>query len=181
MGGYGFHGKQVRVGLYTIPHTGTRFVMEILRHLGADVNQRHVNCDPVVPEHRKVLTLRHPHKVYLTHQYKYVKKTETEFISMYLEYLFRTEHMDAFYFPLEGAEDNREGVIQRLQAWCGLPTDYDKVRAFEWKTVGASGRPETEVPPEMVEALKPAVEWYEHYMLNWGPHMRHPMNLIGDR
>ena len=119
----------MRIGLYTIPATGTRFVSKYLRHIKADFSQRHVFTAATRPEWRRVLTVRHPHDCYLSQQIKF-SHTDAEFVALWGQYIWRTQWMDAFYFPLDIPEINRRRVLQDLQSWCGKPFDMAQIDAF---------------------------------------------------
>ena len=152
-----------------------------LRHIGADYSRRHVGDPPPCPEWRRVLTVRHPHEVYLSHRYKNPPQTDLQFLALYGNYIWRTQWMDAFYFPLDVPEADRRALLQGLQAWCGLERDMDLIDSFEWSAVGKSKRDRSlEVPEHMIKPLEFAVEWYEYYKIFWGAKIRHTDNMIGE-
>ena len=173
----------MRVGLYTIPATGTRFVSQILRDMGADYSRRHVGDPPPVPEWRRVLTVRHPYDTYLSHMHMGHSKTDAEFVSKWAHYIWKTQWMDAFYFPLDVKPENREVLIQDLMHFCDVPRTMDFIRSVEWssKNYESDRDRSAQVPPSVRELLKFAVEWYEHYTVFFGARYRHPECMIGEK
>jgi hypothetical protein len=166
----------MRVGLYSIPATGTRFVASALSHLGADFSRRHVGVLPSVPEWRRIIPVRNPYDCYQSHMHHGFSDTDAEFIEKWANYLWRTQWMDAFYFPLDVPECNRAIVIQSLSDFCGLERDMDLINSFEWKTIGKTEDKKEFEPPN----LEFAVEWYKHYTLHWGAKYRHSNNMISE-
>jgi len=167
----------MRVGLYSIPATGTRFVASALRHLGADYSRRHVGDVIRIPEWLRVLPVRNPYDCYCSHMHHGHSKTDAEFISKWAYYIWRTQWMDAFYFPLDVPEDNRRGVLQSLMSFCGLERDMSLIDSFQWEVIGKT---EHDLDGE-IHGLGFAKEWYDHYTLYWGVHMRHSNNMIGEK
>lgn len=171
----------MRVGIYSIPATGTRFVSEYLRYIGADYSRRHVGDPPPCPEWRRILPVRNPYDCYLSHKHKGHTRSDAEFVSKWGSYIWRTQWMDAFYFPLDVPEANRLIMLQQCAQFCGIEPDLNKIWDFEWKQVGKSERDRSkEVPEEIRNQLKFAHEWYEHYTVFWGKHIRHSNNMLGE-
>jgi hypothetical protein len=171
----------MRIGLYSIPATGTRFVASALSHIGADFSRRHVGYMPPVPEWRRVLPVRDPYECYLSHMHHGYSKTDSEFVSKWASYLWRTQWMDAFYFPIDTIPHNRQVVIQSLMTFCGKSFDGDVIDSFVWKNEHASDRDrELEVPEHVKHQLAFAKEWHKHYTLFWGAKHRHAENMLGE-
>jgi len=143
------------VSLYTIPHTGTRFVSNYLRHIGANYSRRHAGDTPPCPEGPLIVTVRHPYAVYMSHRYSYPEQTDAEFIRLYDLFFAEIKYKEAFYFPLDTKD--REGTLKALAeyAWC----DH---KDFPWEPVGRTKRDRTlPVPEHMKEALQAARSWYK--------------------
>lgn len=170
----------LRIGLYTIPHSGTRFVSTFLRKADVDFTQRHVADPKTRPEWRHVLTVRHPYEVYKTFVHRMPDNNDVNFVAMWGHYIWRTQWMDAFYFPLDISQDRRRDLLRRLMMFCGSPMPFEIMDDFEWKSVGASGKPDIDIPPHMIKPLEFAVQWYKHYTVNHGPRFRHSDNLLGE-
>lgn len=174
----------MRVGLYTIPHTGTRFASVFLRHHDVDFFQRHVSCERKVPEWRHVLTVRNPYDCYLTHKRRFPSKLSDEyFVALWGHYIWRTQWQDAFYLPIDIDPDYRRDCLVRLAMFCGATPDMDYIvdYAAAWKKVGHEApKGKEEIPESMIEPLKFAHEWYQHYTENWGPQFRHSQNTLGE-
>lgn len=171
----------MRVGLYTIPSTGTRFVSGFLRYIGADYSRRHVGDPPPCPEWRRVLTVRSPYQTYLSHKHEH-PKSDIDFVTLYANYIWRTQWMDAFYFALDVPEENRIGMLGELSKFCEIDPDWEKIKLFEWnfdKFKSTRDRSE-KVPEHMFEHLAFAREWYAHYTVFWGKRIRHTNTMLGE-
>ena len=174
----------LRIGLYTIPHTGTRFASVFLRHHGIDFDQRHVSCKRKVPEWRHVLTVRDPYQCYLTHKRRFPTKLSDEyFVALWGHYIWRTQWQDAFYLPLDIDPQWRETCLKELVQFCGGTADFDYISEYagNWRKVGHTGpTEEEEIPENLIEPLKFAYEWYQHYTEDWGAQFRHSRNVLGE-
>lgn len=175
--------QALKLGVYTIPHTGTRFVTSFLKECGIEHNQRHVASPRTVPEWRRILTVRHPYDCYLTRKHRMPSESDESFIAMWGHYIWRTQWMDAFYVALDIPEENRRGMMQMLMTFCNETPDFDVIDPWceAWKPVGESDRDRDEMIPEhMVAPLAFACEWYRHYTLNFGPYYRDSRNMLGE-
>lgn len=173
----------MRIGLYTIPHTGTRFASVFLRHHEVDFFQRHVATPRAVPEWRHVLTVRNPYHCYLTHRRRFPSNTDVNFVAMWGHYIWRTQWQDAFYLPLDIHPDYRRECLNRLAMFVGATPDLEYINEYasSWKKVGhEEPKGKEEIPKNMIEPLKFAYEWYEHYTENWGPQFRFSKNTLGE-
>jgi hypothetical protein len=104
---------------------------------------------------------------------------------MWGRYLWRTQWMDAFYFALDVPELNRPIQLQQLVSWCKGGIDPKdglilRARAAEWPLVGKTKKKEEDFPSHMKPYLGFAKEWYDHYTLRWGAHIRCSDNLLGE-
>jgi hypothetical protein len=91
--------------------------------------------------------------------------------------------MDAFYVSLDLPPENRRCQMQQLMTFCNETPNFDIIDPFceKWEKVGACDRDRSEeIPSHMINPLKFAVEWYEHYSLRWGMYFRDSTNLLGD-
>lgn len=172
----------MKLGLYTIPHTGTRSIALFLRNCGIKFKQRHVNTPMTRPEWRRVLTVRHPHDCYLTHRRRYPSNTDVNFVAMWGHYIWRTQWMDAFYVALDCPRENRRMMMQELVQFCNGTPDFGVIDPFceEWRKVGSTKERDEEFPEHMIEPLKFAVEWYEHYTVFWGARIRNSRNMLSE-
>lgn len=172
----------MRLGLYTIPHTGTRFVHDILRKHKIYIKQRHVAAPQTCPEWRRVLTVRHPHDCYLTHRRRFPNNTDENFVAMWGHYIWRTQWMDAFYFALDVIPDNRVIMLQQLISFCNATPNFDIIYAIaeEWPKVGTTKKEEEEFPEHMIKPLEFAVEWYNHYTIFNGQQIRHTDTMLSE-
>ena len=76
-------------------------------------------------------------------------------MALWGRYLWETESLNAFYFPLD-AED-RIGVMRDCLEFCGV-----EYKEFPWRPVGRSNRDRSlTIPDHMLENLRFAYEWYE--------------------
>lgn len=172
----------MKIELYTIPHTGTRTAHRFLKLFDVKVNQRHVASPRTVPAWRRVLTVRHPHDVYKTWKRRFPSEPDYNFVASWGHYIWRTSWQDAFYLAWDIPKDNRRWMLNELCMWCNVTPDFDIIDPFceEWPKVG-SGSTGDEVFPDYLEnALKFAVEWYEHYTLYPGRRIRDAQNMIGE-
>ncbi len=166
----------MRIGLYSIPATGTNFVQSALAHIGADFTRRHVGQPMSRPEWRRVLPVRNPYDCYQSHMHHGYSKSDAEFITKWAAYMWRTQWMDAFYFPLDVAICNREIVLQSLMDFCGVERNMDLIDSFDWKPVYVTEDKREFEPPD----LEFAEEWHKHYTLHWGSKMRPSNNMISE-
>lgn len=176
--------QHLRLGLYTIPHTGTRFVAKFLRHHGLEFNQRHVSCEKKVPEWRHILTVRDPYKCYLTHKRRFPEKLrDANFVALWGHYIWRTQWQEAFYVPLDIDPGYRQKMLVDLIMFCNGTPDMEFIRKYaeEWPKVGHVEPKDFEsIPEHLVTCLEFAYEWYRYYTDNWGAHFRHSMNVLGE-
>ena len=173
----------MRLCVYTIPHTGTRFVTHFLKACGIKYNQRHVASPRTIPEWRHILTVRHPYKCYLTYKYRFPSNSDENFVALWGHYIWRTQWMDAFYLPLEVPEEHRRDMLAKLMSFCNETQNFDIIDPWceKWEKVGKSDRDRAkEIPRHMVAPLEFACEWYEHYKRHWGMHFRDSQNMNGE-
>jgi len=173
----------MRLGSYTIPHTGTRFVNGFMRKHGIKFSHRHVAAPRTVPEWRHILTVRNPYDAYLTHRHRYPSNSDVNFVAMWGHYIWRTQWQDAFYFALDVPPENRRVMVQNLVMFCGYTPNWEIIDEFvdAWKPIGESGRDRSEeVPEHMIKPLEFAYEWYKHYTVFWGPQFRFSDNTLGE-
>ena len=142
------------VSVVTIPHTGTRFVCEFLRYIGANYSRRHVGDKPHPNEKHLIVTVRNPHDVYLSHRYKNPPQTDAEFLSLYKTYFAEIANKDVFYFPLDTKD--RGKLLHELAQYAECP-----YKSFPWVPVGETKRDRSlAVPDAMRQSLQQAHLWY---------------------
>lgn len=79
--------------------------------------------------------------------------------------------------------DWRETALRELVMFCGGTPDLPFIAEYaaEWRKVGhVDPTEEEEIPKVMIEPLKFAYEWYEHYTENWGRYFRNSENTLGE-
>lgn len=151
--------------LYSIPHTGTRFVDGLLRYVGANVTQQHV-LDAGAPAGPLIVPVRHPYDCWLSHStHPKGRFSEGWFLSQWGTLIWQTErHPKRLFFPLDVAD--REALIAATLDFVGRPGQ--DLRKWSWVPVGASTRDkDTEVPTYMKERMNFAVDWYRYRTENW--------------
>ena len=148
----------MQVAIYSIPHTGTRFVSEFLRHCGVVYSRQHVT-DPAPFEKKWVVPVRNPYECYLSHRHKNPPQGDAEFLSLWGRLMYELQGREVFYVPLDIDPARRHGMLKRLLEFCEVERD---IYSFEWQWIGKSNRDRSlTVPDDMLEYLKFAYEWYE--------------------
>jgi hypothetical protein len=102
---------------------------------------------------------------------------------MWGHYIWRTQWQDAFYLALDCVEDNRLVMLQKLISWCNGTPNFDVLceRVENWEGIGKCDRDRSEeVPEHMKKPLEFAYEWYKHYTVFWGAHIRTSNNKLGE-
>ncbi len=158
--------------VYSVPHTGTRFVQSFFEHCGIETTRRHVGQKVAThADDIRVIPVRNPYDSYLSWQYLH-PGSELDFIGMWGKLVWKSKN--AFFFPLD--IDPKKRVRMLCSALWNARSDIlidniweAKCRAFEWKPVSQSDRNRhLECPDEIKRALSFAYEWYEYYTVNWG-------------
>lgn len=105
---------------------------------------------------------------------------------MWAEFIMRTEHQDAFYFPLDIKEAKRQRMLMEAVDFIGAEKNMAYIKSFanDWKPVGATltqdRRDAMLLPNDVREALSFAHQWYQHYTIYWGRHLRNPKSMMGE-
>ena len=171
------------ITVYSIPHTGTMFAMAYLNFLEMPYHQRHAGEPMTRPEKKRIIPVRNPYDCYLSHQYEneYNYRDE-DFISLWATFIWRTEHMDCFYFPLDVGVNHRFKMLMALAEFVGSCVKWNVIKEFEWGTYDSESIRDRslECPDNMKGYLGFAHEWYKHYTQRWGCHNRDINNMIGE-
>jgi hypothetical protein len=148
----------MNITIYSIPHSGTRFVESFFRHCGVMTSRRHVGYklvgkDGVVPDGHRIIPIRNPYQCYMSNLYRRrAKFSDAEFIGYWGKLMLR----EGFHFPIE--TKNRLGVMRAALDYVGRD---GPIETFQWEPVNTSNRPRDSEPPENIKkALDFAMEWY---------------------
>ncbi len=161
--------------LRTIPHTGTRFVMSLLDHLGVKYQQWHIGW-PRPPEYiqfddkrvslnviprlegvtRYIVTARNPH-----HAWESIKFDNRNWANKCLGWYDELEALCGskelvFVFPLD-APDQQQACTDLAQ-FCGVEYDGD----FDWQIYYQSDCQHGDCPEDVKEQLQGAYQWYRN-------------------
>ena len=176
-----------KVCVHTIPHTGTRFAMDFFHQNGTPLWHRHLYEKKVRPEWKRIVTVRNPYDCWKSWvSRRRAEFTDLEFVSMWAEFIMRTEHQDAFYFALDVTENRRQWMLSDAVRYIGAEPNRDFIKPFaeRWKHKGVSLKKEQRdaiaVPDDVRVALRFADDWYRHYTEDWGEHVRNPANMLGE-
>jgi len=164
--------------VYSVPGTGTRFIMTFFSSQDIHIRVRHVNERMLLDEQRRIFPVRHPHDCWLTwNRTRYgipQHERDIEFLGLWANFLWKTEQLNGFYFPIDIAAGDRISMLTEAVRYMGFEPNLPKMQvfAFAWQPVGSSKGPETppdkEIPGPIYAALQGAVEWYEYYTEVWG-------------
>ena len=159
--------------IYSVPHTGTRFVQSFFTHCGIKTSRRHVGHKLIgkgqteVPDGPRIIPVRNPYDCYMSWHYLHPEKSLVDFVGLWGKLVWRSRE-GAFFFPLDIEEEHREQLMQEAPSYVGCYNDIS-CKTFSWRPVNKSDRNrELECPDEMKQALSFAHEWYEYYTVNWG-------------
>ncbi len=161
--------------LRTIPHTGTRFVMEFLRYLDVKHQQWHIGWPPPhnyiqfddrrvdldnvprTPETRYIVTARNPYETWESHKHdgRTWFKTVHGFHDGLEEFVGSTDLVHIL--PLD--TPNQQQALTDLAEFCGV--EYDG--GFIWERVKASDCIHGDCPDEVKKQLYGAYLWYEDH------------------
>jgi hypothetical protein len=173
--------------IYSIQHTGTRFTKRFFSEHGTPLVHRHIRDPKEQEEHRRIIPVRNPYDCLLSWRRRRKKHFDfVSFVSLWGEYIMRTENMDAYYFPLDVRKTRRQHMLLHALNFAGFHQNRTIIKSYgeEWRPVSPSVRPEDRakevVPEKMIEPLKFAYEWYEHYTKNYGAYLRAEDNMFGD-
>ena len=153
--------------IYSVPHTGTRFVKSFFCHCGIQEENRHVGR--LIPRHdddKIVIPVRNPYDCYLSWWYLN-RDNDTELVGLWGKLVWRSRE-GAFFFPLDAKD--RDGVMSAAYKYA-TGKETEDFKSFSWNPVSESGRDHSlECPQYMKNSLSFAYEWYEYYTVNWGLH-----------
>ena len=137
--------------VYSIPHTGTRFVLSFFKYQGFMPNYDHVGG--TVADIALVIPKRHPYQCYESHSIK-PGFDLGRFIGWWHELIWRAKQQDSIVFPIEQRSEETE---QQVCEFVGIPWHG----GFPWVPVGSSGRDRSSKRYlEVAEHLQFAVDWY---------------------
>ncbi len=172
--------------LRTIPHTGTRFVMEFLNYLGVKCQQWHIGWPtpieyiqfddkrvdldnvPRTPETRYVATCRNPYHTYesIMHDGRTWDHTVHEFHTALEEFCDSGESVHIL--PLDTPD--KQQALTDLAEFCGV--EYDG--GFDWHNVKPSGCQHGDCPDDAKKQLYGAYLWYkDHTPMKIHPEWKH--------
>ena len=176
-----------KVCVHSIPHTGTRFVIKFFESHGTPVWHRHLYDKQNRPEWKRIIPVRSPYDCWKSWTRRRRREfTDLDFVAIWGEFIMRTEHQDAFYFPLDIDPLRRQMLLMDAVDYIGADRDMEFIKAFakKWQPRGASARPHEreaeELPGDVENALRFAHEWYRHYTMHWGEHVRNDKTMIGE-
>ncbi len=173
--------------LRTIPHTGTRFVVSILDHLGVKYEQWHfgwpepaewiefddkrvsLNVIPRTSETRYIVTTRNPHQTWESLEFNSGRRSGPCVRAIRATTLLTAWHAELEAFCDSGAKvfilsldtTDQQQAITDLAAFCGVEYDGD----FTWKVDSPSGCRHGDCPPDVKEQLHGAYQWYDRHTL----------------
>jgi len=138
--------------IYSVPHTGTRFVQSFFNYQGFAPDLCHAG-QSITDNLLLVIPQRHPYECYQSHCQK-SGFDFARFIGWWHELIFRAENSESFLFPIE---EKSEATERKACEFVDIP--YAK--GFPWVRVGASDR-EREAKDYLSVArhLQFAVDWY---------------------
>lgn len=145
--------------LYSIPRTGTRFVMGLLSHVRADFKQQHIIFD-AAPVEPLVVPVRNPLHCWLSWSSEpYSWFSEGWFFAAWSTLILQTiNHPMVYYFPLD--TDDREGVVRGLLEF--VDRKEADVSRWRWEPEGKNlGHRDTEVPRFVRDRMQALIDWYE--------------------
>jgi len=158
------------ITIYSVPHTGTRFVQGFYTHCGVRTSRRHAGHP--IPQHdddKRVIPVRNPYECYLSWKYLHPGR-DLEFMSLWGRLMWRSQE-GAFFFPLDIKREDRQEMLLAAKLYSGNYTvDLSLIESFEWNPSNESGRPASACPEEIKKLLSFAYEWYEYYTKHWGKH-----------
>jgi len=157
------------ITVYSVPHTGTRFVQSFYKHCGIKTSRRHVGYP--IPQHdddKRVIPVRNPYECYLSWQYLHPDR-DLEFVALWGRLMWRSQE-GAFFFPLDIEPEDRNEMLMKAREYDDNHiTNFELIETFQWNPENESSRdPDLECPEEIQKHLSFAYEWYEHYTTNWG-------------
>jgi hypothetical protein len=171
--------------IYTIPHTGTRFIKQFFSDQDIVVRHRHVHELPYGAEWKRIIVVRNPYDCWRSWTRRRGpidgregKFTTLEFVSTWAEYIMRTEHQSAFYIPLDIDPTRRVITMVHMMRYLGIEPDHSFVVQYcnDWRPIGPSmtdeERQRMDVPDDVYDALGFAFEWYVYYTENPGVYQR---------
>lgn len=143
----------MNITIYSIPHTGTRFVESLFRLHGIRTSRRHVGHKLAHDDGLKVVPVRNPYDCYVSHCHRHPGRlTDAEFVALWGRMIWKSE--GALFFPLDTKD--RNGLIRHALRKVG----YDgEIKDFEWKAINTSTH-DNVFPEHMKLALSFAYEWY---------------------
>ena len=157
----------VDVGIYSMAGSGTRFIESFMDHIGALYSQRHTDDPQPCFGLRRIIPVRNPRDIYLTHKHRRHTKTDLEFVSTFAEFMWNTEQMTTFYFALDVDKKYRAQMLRECALFCGMP--IETVDSFAWGNTHMSDRDRSiSLSSEIESRLRFAMSWYHHYTTNWG-------------
>lgn len=178
---FDWNGPNYHTAVYSMQGTGTRFILKFFKHHGNPIWHRHVTRPIAEPEERVIVPVRNPIDCLRTWKRNRYNFTDEEFIAKWGEYILKTANKDAFYFPLDIAENRRVLLLTHAIQFIGVEPKKDFIRQYakDWAPVGAGDGSDVELEQSTIDALDFAVAWYRHYTEHYGPHLQ--ATKLGDR
>jgi len=161
--------------LRTVPHTGTRFVLEFLNYLGVKHQQWHIGWPtpfgymefddgrvyldnvPRTPETRYIVTARNPYETWESLEFdgRTWFKTCLEWYDDLIAFCASKE----WVFVLSLDTPDQQQALTDLAEFCGV--EYDG--GFTWERVKTSGCQHGDCPEDVKKQLYGAHQWYRDH------------------
>ena len=160
--------------LRTVPHTGTRFVVEFLNYLGVKHQQWHFgwpkpydfiqfddkrvyldNVPRVTGSTRYVITVRNPHHTWESLD----SRTWGDMCYEWYDELVAFCATNELVHLLSLDAPDQQQALADLAEFCGVEYDGD----FTWEEVSPSGCVHGDIPGDIKKQLSGAYQWYEDH------------------
>ena len=116
----------MKVFIFSVPHTGTRWITNVLRNAGVEVQQVHFNGTyaPVIWEGDRLAIVPRRDKQATIESWERRKRTDPEFDATWQEMEDFVEEFDPYQLHIDDPEQRTED-IRDIEELLGIPLDYD--------------------------------------------------------